>query len=116
MPPPRTSLYREHSSKSQELQRPPEEDSRSTGIIFDGNALQNVTVFVSRKGHLVSFISAPRFLCWFRFPRLPPLRRLRVPCTRFHRGDHRQNDVCDSDHQVPHRSHLLPQGPPRAYI
>jgi len=62
MPPPRTSLYREHSSKSQELQRPPEEDSRFTGIIFDGNALQNVTVFVSRKGHLVSFISAPLFL------------------------------------------------------
>jgi hypothetical protein len=65
MPPPRTSLYREHSSKSQELQRPPEEDSRFTGIIFDGNALQKVTVFVSRKGHLVSFISAPLFLWWF---------------------------------------------------
>jgi hypothetical protein len=44
------------------LQRPSEEDIRSSGIIFDGNALQNVTVFVSRKGHLVSFIFAPLFL------------------------------------------------------
>jgi hypothetical protein len=42
------------------VQRPSEEDIRSTGIIFDGNALQNITVFVSRKGHL-SFISAPLF-------------------------------------------------------
>jgi hypothetical protein len=33
----------------------------STGIIFDGNALQNITVFVSRKGHLFSFIAAPLF-------------------------------------------------------
>jgi hypothetical protein len=44
------------------LQRPSEEDIRSTGIIFDGKALQNVTVFVSRKGHLFSFISSPLFL------------------------------------------------------
>jgi len=84
----------------QVLQRPSEEDIRSTGIIFEGNALQNVTVFVSRKGHLVSFISAPLFLSWFVSsdrllgtftralpavsPRRPPSERcMRFPITRY---------------------------------
>src|SRR5659263_635130 len=93
------------------MQRPSEEDIRSTGIIFDGNALQNITVFVSRKGHLVSFIAAPLFLRVFRFPRSTSEIRLCVPCPRLHRRDDFQNDERDSHHQVPHRSHLPPRRP-----
>src|SRR5512146_1626407 len=54
-----TSLKREHSWKLIELQMPLEDDVLSTGIIFTGKALQYVTVFVSRKGHFLSFIAAP---------------------------------------------------------
>src|SRR5659263_329999 len=91
-------------------------DSLSTGIIFDGNALQNVTVFVSRKGHLISFISAPLFLWWFRFSRSTLGNFSCVPCPRPHRGKYRQNDVRDSHHQVPHLSHLPPRGPLPAHL
>src|SRR5659263_494359 len=51
-----------------------------------------------------------------RFTRSTRWNVLRVSRPRFHHGDHRQNDVRDSDHQVPHRSHLLPRGhSPRLY-
>src|SRR5512143_2514569 len=100
----------------QVMQRPSEADILSTGIIFDGNALQNITVFVSRKGHLFSFISAPLFLRWNRFPRSPSDNRLCVPWPRPHRRDDRQNDERDSNDQVSHLSHPLPQGPLPAHL